>query len=180
MLTVAFLGVAVLSEAWALQDDMDQPIKIEADQLDVDDARGVSVYRGAVKFTQGTIELTADDVTLNSTANRELDKAIARGKPAKFKQQIDPSGGSVTGEAGRIEYHAKAEQVVLEGNAHLWYCGDEFQGARIEYYVRQDLVKASKAGTDAGGGRVQVILQPRKREDGTPASSPCRKLNVAP
>ena len=167
----------VISQAQALPSDMEAPIKIEADQLDVDDARGVSVYRGKVKFTQGTLELTADEVTLSATTDRALDKATARGKPATFTQQIDINGGIVTGRAERIEYNAKAEQMTLEGSAHLLYCGDEFQGSRIEYFVRQDLVKASKSGADTG--RVQVILQPRKRQDGA-AQSPCRKLTAKP
>lgn len=167
----------VMSPAWGLPSDLDAPIKIEADQLDVDDARGVSVYRGKVKFTQGTLELTAEEVTLSATVDRSLDKATALGKPASFKQQVDSNGGVVTGRAERIEYNAKAEQVILEGGAHLVYCGDEFQGSRIEYFVRQDLVKASKAGAETG--RVQVILQPRKSKEGA-AQSPCRKLTEKP
>lgn len=165
--------------ALALPTDVDQPIKIEADRLDVDDAKGISVYRGDVKYSQGTMQLTADEVTLTATSARVFDKAVALGKPAHFKQQIDVNGGEVTGQAAKIQYYATTQQLVLEGAAHLSYCGDEFSGERIEYFVAKDLVKADKGGNGAAG-RVQVILQPRSRQEAEPANAPCRRLKVSP
>jgi lipopolysaccharide export system protein LptA len=167
-----FWSAAVL----ALDTDRQQPIHIEADQLDVDDAQGVSVYRGAVKYTQGTIELTADEVTLTTNAKRELSGVIAIGKPATFRQTLDPAGGELRGESERIEYDAQTEHVVLLGSAHLWYCGDEFASSRIEYFMAQELVKASKAND--GKGRVQVTIQPR--ESNVDGKVPCHRLKVAP
>jgi len=176
---VVMLALLLASPAWGLDSDREQPIKIEADRLDVDEAKGISVYRGDVRYTQGTLELKAAEVTIFSTPERSLARVVASGKPATFKQQIDPAGGVLNGEADKIEYNVAQERLLLEGSAHLVYCGDEFQSDHIEFLAAKDLVKAGKS--QQGGGRVQVTIQPRARDaSGKLIESPCRRLNVAP
>lgn len=173
------IALLLAGPALGLDSDREQPITIEADRLDVDDAKGVSVYRGDVRYTQGTLELKAAEVTVFSTQERSLARVVANGKPATFKQQIDPAGGVLNGKADNIEYAVAAQRLRLQGSAHLVYCGDEFESDHIEYLAAKDLVKAGKSS--AGGGRVQVTIQPRVRdENGKLAQSPCRRLNVAP
>ena len=46
----------------ALESDLEQPIMIEADSLEIDDREGTSLYRGNVDIRQGTIHITADSV----------------------------------------------------------------------------------------------------------------------
>lgn len=176
----ALLGALLLAgPAWGLDSDREQPIQIEADRLDVDDAKGVSVYQGDVRYSQGTLELKAAEVTIFSTPERSLARVVAMGKPATFKQQIDPAGGVLNGKATKIEYAMAAERLLLQGSAHLVYCGDEFESDHIEFLAAKDLVKAGKSKT--GGGRVQVTIQPRVRDQsGKLTESPCRRLNVAP
>lgn len=176
LLAAALLPAGAL---WALPTDLDQPIKIVADELDVDDARGVSVYRGDVKYTQGSIELTANELTITATEQRDLERVVAVGKPARFKQQLTVEGGDVMGNARTIDYDGPNQRLLFTGDAKLTYCGDEFTGSRIEYFVAQDLVKASK-GNGGERGRVQVTLQPRVRDESGAPASPCRKLKVAP
>lgn len=167
------------SPVWALDSDRQQPIQIEADRLDVDDAKGIGVYRGDVRYTQGTLELKAAEVMIYSTQERSLARVVAVGNPATFEQQIDPAGGVLTGEAQTIEYNVTTEQLLLKGSAHLVYCGDEFASDHIEFLAAKDLVKAGKS--PQGGGRVQVTIQPRVRDQsGKLTQSPCRRLNVAP
>lgn len=176
---VVMLFLLLVSPAWGLDSDREQPINIEADRLDVDDAKGVSVYRGDVRYTQGTLELKAAEVTIFSTPERSLARVVATGKPSTFKQQIDPAGGVLNGEADEIEYNVTQERLLLKGSAHLVYCGDEFQSDHIEFLAAKDLVKAGKS--QEGGGRVQVTIQPRERDaSGKITESPCRRLNVAP
>ena len=57
------LIAASLGAPWAVMamtGDREQPIHIEADSVDIDDKKGVSIYRGNVRMTQGSIVLTAD------------------------------------------------------------------------------------------------------------------------
>ncbi|MFZ5592732.1 MAG: lipopolysaccharide transport periplasmic protein LptA [Pseudomonadota bacterium] len=165
--------------ALTMTGDREQPIRIEADRVDIDDKKGVSVYQGNVRMTQGSIVLTADTVTTytaiekqvvngKATKRRELQKIVAEGKQANYRQLLD-SLNAKTGKneelkarADRIDYFAAEERVVLQGGGYLWKEGDEFAGNVIEYDARDETVKAAKA--QAGPERVQAVIQPRRKE----------------
>lgn len=145
----------------ALPTDKDQPIAIEADSLDVDESSGISIYKGNVKLTQGTIVLLADSIVAH-VKNNQLNKIEAVGGPVKFSQQLDEQGQVMRGESQRLEYLAEKQTLFLLGAAHLWHDTDEFSGNLIEYDTARAYVKASKA--ESGQGRVQVIIQPRQQK----------------
>ena len=180
ILIAASLGL-LPAAVMAMTGDREQPIHIEADSVDIDDKKGISVYRGNVRMTQGSIVLTADTVTTYASfvtetkpgaegkkKERQLDKIIAEGKLANYRQLLD-SKDAVTGKneelrarAERIDYFASEERVVLQRSAYLWKEGSEFSGNVIEYSGREETVKASKAQT--GQERVQAVIQPRRKE----------------
>jgi lipopolysaccharide export system protein LptA len=153
----------------ALSSDREQPIHIEADRLDVDDASGVATYRGNVRYRQGSIVLDADVLQIHTARDRSLQKVHATGQPAAFQQQLDKNDTVVKGQARVIEYRATDEYILFRDDAHFWQAGDEFAGSQIEYFMTDELVKARKS--EAGDERVQVILQPRPAADGAGADS---------
>ncbi|MEQ6340139.1 MAG: lipopolysaccharide transport periplasmic protein LptA [Gammaproteobacteria bacterium] len=180
ILIAASLGLFPVA-VMAMTGDREQPIHIEADSVDIDDKKGVSVYRGNVRMTQGSIVLTADTVTTYASfatdakpgaagkkKERQLDKIIAEGKLANYRQLLD-SKDATTGKneelrarAERIDYFSNEERIVLQRSAYLWKEGSEFAGNVIEYDGREETVKASKA--QAGQERVQAVIQPRRKE----------------
>ncbi|NOY71091.1 MAG: lipopolysaccharide transport periplasmic protein LptA [Gammaproteobacteria bacterium] len=177
----SFLLILILllfmGQAWALSTDREQPINIEADRLDVDDAKGFGVYRGNVVLTQGSARLNADVIRVYSNAQRELIRVEAMGKPAKFRQLMDETREEVTGQALEIIYRVSEEYVVLKGRAYFWKCGDEFSGNRIEYFAPQALVKASQS--KQGNERVNVTLLPQSKK-GENNSSTCMSRLTSP
>ena len=60
----------------ALESDRSQPIRIQADAAMVDEKKGASIYQGDVIITQGTLEVTADEVEIY-TADNEVIQIIA-------------------------------------------------------------------------------------------------------
>lgn len=53
-------GFSLLSGlAHALPSDSSQPINIQADSAELDDKRGIAIYRGDVVITQGTLKSPA-------------------------------------------------------------------------------------------------------------------------
>ncbi len=166
------LGFGFVGGAQALSSDKQQPLTIEADTVEIDDKAGVSVYQGNVVAVQGTLELKADTVTIYSP-QRVLDKVVAVGNPASFKQRPDNKSEDVRAKAQRMEYYADKEKLILLEGGHLWQGKDEFSGNRIEYDMRLDVVNASMSST--GKERVRIIIQPRDKAvpDGSaPATKP--------
>lgn len=172
-LAAALLGMLCLTAlpAQALNSDKDQPINIEADTVDIDDKQGVSVYKGNVVMTQGSMRLAADVVTVYSP-NRVMEKAIADGNPAHFKQRLNNKDVDMRAQSKRMEYYAETGKLILLEGAHLWQDQDEFSGNRIDYDTKRDVVSASKAAS--GKERVQVIIQPKTKggQAGQPPATP--------
>ena len=50
--------------SWGLESDRDQPIHIKDDRITVNEKQGVSFYQGNVQFTQGSLRVNGDEVTV--------------------------------------------------------------------------------------------------------------------
>ena len=75
-------------DVYALTSDKNEPILIEADQVQIVEKTGLSTYTGNVKFQQGSIKIEADNIVIY-TEKKKFKKAIASGSPAHFTQKPD-------------------------------------------------------------------------------------------
>ncbi|MBI5040196.1 MAG: lipopolysaccharide transport periplasmic protein LptA [Gammaproteobacteria bacterium] len=168
---LALIGGMAPGLVAALSTDRNQPMYVEADRADIDDKRGVSVYRGNVKITQGTLQLTAAELTVHSK-NGDIVKAIAVGQPATYRQRPDGKEKDVEAEALRMEYFAHAQKITLLDKAEVRQAGDTFRSDEIHYDIAKDVVNAGgSAGTP--GDRVRITIQPKTKpaaKDATPAA----------
>lgn len=140
---LAALLIAGLAPAVAaLESDKDQPIEIEADTGELDDAKNISIYRGDVVTVQGTIRMTGDKMTVYYTEDDELDYLIMVGRPATYKQLPDDSSVYDYAEALTMEYYEQKEFVILIEEALVTQEGLRFSGDRIEYDTKLSQVKA--------------------------------------
>src|SRR5687767_15999901 len=64
---------------FALTGDTEQPIRIKADTAELNDKTGISVYRGNVRVTQGSIVLEARTVRIMAP-QKEIEKIIEIGR----------------------------------------------------------------------------------------------------
>jgi len=143
--------------SWALSSDRDQPMLIEADQAVLNDGKNISIYRGNVRVTQGTLVLTGDTMTVYNKGN-DIEKVVMEGKPATYKQRPDNKDQDVRARALRMEYYTSPEYIILLKQAEVEQEGNRLRSERIEYDVAHDKVNA---GTNAPNERVRITIQPR-------------------
>ncbi len=155
----ALLSVAP-SSAQALSTDREQPIVIEAAAAEADNRKRVTVYRGDVVITQGTLRITGDTVWIYYDDANTITKAISIGKPAKFRQLPDGKEDYMTANAERMEYLADQDLILLLGNARYGEGKDQITAPRITYDSRRGRVKA---GPNPDGGRVRITITPKKK-----------------
>ncbi len=156
------------SMAAALSGDRQQPIHIRADSVEINEKTGVSVYTGDVNVTQGSMELTADQLIVYRK-NGEMDRMESKGRPATFRQQPDGAEQEVRGQARRIEYDAETQKAYLIGEGHVWRGKDEFLGERIVYDTVDSIVQATGGEDGEKDARVHAVIQPKKdQEKGSP------------
>ena len=156
------------SLGWSLSTDRNQPMLIEADRAELNDADGISVYRGNVKVIQGTLILTGETMTVH-TKGDDVDKVIMDGKPATYKQRPDNKDKDVRAKALRMEYYTNPEYIILLKQAEVEQEGDTLRSERIEYDVAKDKVNA---GTDKPNDRVRIVIQPKTEKKASEEPAP--------
>ena len=156
---VILLLMLVCGPLMALESDRQQKIYIESHELEIDEAGGISEYRGEVSFTRGSVHLTADKVRIFEKEGT-LQKLLAWGQPVHLSQQLDGDRGETRAVANRMEYIAASDRLFLYGEAHLWQEGNEFSGDVIEYHLADEKVVAR--GDESQSGRVHIVIEPAK------------------
>ncbi|MCA0407221.1 MAG: organic solvent tolerance protein OstA [Proteobacteria bacterium] len=151
-----------------------EPIKIDANKLEVFDKENRAVYSGDVVSVQGQSTLRCSAMTIHYTggAGRKGAEAPKADEPAKTGQsggvggnsikQIDCQGpvslvsGTMSATSRFMTYDAVRETATFTGQVVIIDCENVQRGERAVYDV-----KSGRATVDAGsGGRVQGVFTP--------------------
>lgn len=162
--SISWLAVTLLCSMFAMQanalpSDANQPIKLLADRATYSERTGVTSYSGDVVITQGTLKLTASNLTVNLSNGRSIQTAVATGSPATMQQIVTQEKGMARGQANEIVYNAQNGIVTLKGNARLTQNGASFSGNIIRYSLKVGDVEATAGGSQ----RVELIFPPNSQ-----------------
>lgn len=155
------------SVAMALPSDREQPIRVQADSAELDERQGVAVYRGSVVITQGTLKITGDTVTITQDKNGDIEVFTAVGDRAYYEQKPAVDKDIVKAYGRTIQYFAANERIILIDQAKVVQQGNTFEGEKIVYDTRRQIVNAGRASGNAISTprpRIDMILQPRKNQ----------------
>lgn len=176
----ALLGLSA-APAFAEKADRNKPINIEADRMQHDDLKQITVFTGSVVLTKGTILLRADKLVLRQDPEG-YQYGTATGNLAFFKQKREGVDQYVEGQARQIDYDGKLETFHLQQQAMLRRTEkdrvvDEVHGSDILYESRSEFFTVegtSGAAATAGNpaGRVRVVIQPREGGGAADNSAP--------
>ncbi|MEO8489967.1 MULTISPECIES: lipopolysaccharide transport periplasmic protein LptA [unclassified Pseudomonas] len=175
------LGAALGSvSAWALPNDSEQPIHIQADDAQLDDKQGVATYTGGVIITQGSMKITGNTVTLTRTPAGDIDVVTSVGNLAYFEQKqaaADPA--PMKGYGRTIQYHAQQNRIILIDQARVVSSdGNTTDGEKITYDTVKQIAQAGRAtGAKIGTPkpRIDMVIQPKQKEGAAPAPKPAAK-----
>ena len=112
-------------------------------------------------------QITGDTVTITQDANGEIEVFTSVGKPAYYEQKPAVDKEIVKAYGLTIQYFAANERIVLLDQAKVVQEGNTFEGEKIVYDTRRQIVNAGRAtNTDVSTPRprVDMVIQPRKRE----------------
>lgn len=165
--------------------DRDKPVNIEADRVNIDDAKQVSVFDGNVRLTQGTLAIRADKIVIKQD-NAGFQHGTAYGSPVAFRQKREGSNDYIEGYGERVEYDGKADKIEFFTRARVKRGDDEVRGNYISYDAVSESYQVVGGGKPAAtannpDGRVRAVIQPKKKSDaGSPASSAPLKPDSIP
>ncbi len=136
----------------------EEPIYIEADSVEIDEATSTSHYLGNVVVIQGSMRLEADKVEMRHRADRRPEHVTAWGNPAKYRQEFEGEATPNHARARRMEYDVARDEITLIDEAVLYQGDDRFSSDRIVYERANARVKAG--GSADGSQRVKITITP--------------------
>ena len=142
---------------WALAEDRDQPIAVEADSLEVHEQQNISIYQGNVSLVQGSLRITSDRLVIHFNDARELVLMEMTGAPARFRQ-LDDDRQEMLGQARQINYIESESVLELIEAAKFSRDGDTIESDRIRINTESNRIQAGSSDSDE---RVKMLIQPR-------------------
>ena len=149
-------AILVFPLASSGSDDRDQPVVIQADEVDMDLKSGLRLYRGNVSVTKGSIRILADQIEM-TFSNEQLALALATGQPAVFRQRPAGKSHDVVGKGESIEMDEVNNLVTLRGGASLKQQQDTVYGETIVYDLRSGKLRVRGNSNSV----TQTILAPK-------------------
>ena len=159
---LGFVLLQAASVVHALESDRDQPIRIDADSVEINERTETSYYTGNVRLVQGSLKISADEVIVYLKQG-DLQEIVIKGSPAQLEQIPDNRTEVVKSRARHMQYFANRQTLFLKQDAQVMQGGNLFRGDNIEYDTLTSTVRAKK---DAGSkSRVHTIIQPGDKQD---------------
>lgn len=189
LLCRAFLAAALACAVWTSQNaraergDLDKPVNLEADRVDLDDGRKEATFEGNVTLTQGTLMIKADKIIVKQDESG-FQYGIAYGKPAYFRQKREGFDDYIEGFSERLEYDGRADKMQMFTNARIQRGSDEVRGDYISYNAATEFFQVIGGGKTVATpgnpqGRVRAVIQP-KPKPGSEASPPAAPVDLKP
>lgn len=167
-LIIAAASLIMASLAMALPDDRSQPIQLQASRGQLDQKTGVSVYEGNVTITQGSMRLLADSATIYVKDNN-FQRMDAVGNPTQLRYKPTAEKPEIQSTSKRVEYDVASGKVIMSGNVQIVQGQDTFTGERVEYDLKEDVIRANGSGKN---GRIQFTIQPSSQNAVAPSKKP--------
>ena len=166
---VCILTILLSMTTFAFSEEADRgkAIEIESDTMTVDDAKNISIYKGDVILTQGTLIIRAEELTVREDS-QGFQHSTSIGNPTTFKQKRDGREDFIEGRAERIEYDGHMDKVHLYSGASVKRGTDTVFGDYIMYDTNAEFAQALSGSTkDQNGnevkkGRTRAIIKPKK------------------
>jgi lipopolysaccharide export system protein LptA len=160
---------------WAERADRDKPVNLEADRVELDDAKKEAVFEGNVTLTQGTMMIKADKIIVKQDADG-FQYGIAYGSPAHFRQKREGFDDFIEGFSERLEYDGKADKMQMFTNARIQRGRDELRGDYISYNSITEFFQVIGGGKTVATpgnpqGRVRAVIQPKPKTAAQPGAA---------
>lgn len=151
------IGCLLATQVWALPDDRQQAIEINADEAVINEQANAATYRGSVDVRQGSFVLTADRLDLALDSTGAVSRMEAAGTPATFQSKRRATDTEpVRGQANTLRYTLSTATVQLVGAAKITLDGSTFEGPEIRYHTETGEI----TGSGTRERRVQMIFAP--------------------
>lgn len=167
LIILAALLMGAQTASYALPTDSQQPIHIQADTADLDNNKGVLVYKGNVIITQGSMKVMGHTVTITRNKEGGIQVMTSQGNPAYYEQIPSADEPVIKAYGKTIQYQVANKKIILIDNAKVIQKNNVFTGDKIVYDTARKLISAgNKTSSTISNkpGRINMVLEPEKKK----------------
>ncbi len=176
---LCILSLCAANSLHARSSDANQPVHIEADSVEIREQEGVSIYRGHVKISRGSMLIKGELIHIFSQ-EQNIDRIEVEGQPASF-YQLNDAGEEISAQSLDMTYTAADGILEMKQEAILVQHQNRFTSQHIIYDTRQDIVRAGEQPTTTEQpaeqqtpSRVTITIKPKQDDQNKqpPADTP--------
>ncbi len=157
VVSIVATGFAIPIAINAADTKNNEPIKVYARTIEIDDRTGTALYLGDVSLTDGVLSIKADKIEAKFVEG-EIETFHAYGKPITVDNRPEEVEQEMRATADRLKYYVKSRKLDLFGNVTLLQGESELRCPEMHY----DLDARRFLGK---GGRCFISIQPKDRSD---------------
>lgn len=177
------LALTAALPAQAEKADRLQPMQIEADSLQHDEARQLTLIQGRITATKGSIVMRGERMEVRQSAEGRQNAQLTAnaGDRVFFRQKREGLDEFIEGEAERADYDGARDIVTLTGRAELRI----LRGAQAINRVEGQVIVFNNTTetytvdgrSEGGSSRVRATISPRTASQPAPAPAPGLRSN---
>lgn len=163
-----------------------KPMQVEADRMQHDDPKQLTVLIGHVQAVKGTLVMRAAHMEVQQDAQGQQVASFRanEGERVFFRQKREGVNEFIEGESEQAVYDSRLDVMTLTGRAEIrilrqGQAADQVFGHRIVYNNSTEVLNVDERQQGAGRARARAVLAPRA-EAATPAANPAPALQVSP
>lgn len=161
-LTVFFILSLISGACFALPDDKQQILQVNAGSADMNQQTHQGIYRQAVELDQGSTHIRSAEATTTGDANNKLILAVIKGNAhaqAHYWTLTALDKPPLHAYADTIRYYPERHLIELIGHARVEQGNNSFSAHKIKYDTLAEHVMSESDGHT----RTTIIFHPEKR-----------------
>jgi lipopolysaccharide export system protein LptA len=152
-----------------------KPMQVEADRMQHDDPKQITVLTGHVQAVKGTLLMRAAHMQVQQDAQGQqvVSLRASQGERVFFRQKREGVNEFIEGESEQAVYDSRQDVMTLTGRAEVRILrqdqpADQVLGHRIVYNNSTEVLNVDER--QQGGGRARAVLAPRT--EAKPSAAP--------
>ncbi len=148
--------------------DATQVLNIEADSVEIREQQGISIYKGNVTISRGSMLIKGQLIHITSQEDNEFIIKV-EGLPARFKQ-LNDNDQAISAQSQKMNFSSESGILTMDKAAILIQGENKFTSEHIIYNTKKDIVQAGKteeASSTTKPERVSITIQPRQKQNPT-------------
>ncbi len=148
-----------------------EPINIESDSLEVNDAKKTAIFRGNVIAVQGDMEMRTPELEVSYSGQVSGDKKSAGpgGQGTQLtrlrakKKVLITSQKNQTAKSDWADFDVKKQLITIGGNVVVSQGGNIMKGEKLIIDLKKGTSRFETASNSGSGGRVRGVFHPQKK-----------------